>query len=65
MAPKDKARAAGVSASSFIDLGAELEKQKQEFNKNRAAGKPVGRAEGSVKVCTPISHIPYPISLPS
>ncbi|KAM5538540.1 hypothetical protein V8D89_007873 [Ganoderma adspersum] len=49
MAPKDKARAAGISASSFMDLGAELEKQKQEFAKNRAAGKPVGRVEGSVK----------------
>ncbi|KAI1797359.1 hypothetical protein LXA43DRAFT_410919 [Ganoderma leucocontextum] len=49
MTPKDKARAAGISASSFMDLGAELEKQKQEFAKNRAARKPVGRVEGPVK----------------
>ncbi|TBU63082.1 hypothetical protein BD310DRAFT_667326 [Dichomitus squalens] len=38
MAPKDKSRAAGVSASSFMDLQAELERKKQEFAKNRAAG---------------------------
>lgn len=39
MAPKNKAKAAGVSASSFFDLKAELAKQEEEFAKNKAAGK--------------------------
>ncbi|CCM04307.1 uncharacterized protein FIBRA_06478 [Fibroporia radiculosa] len=39
MAPKNKAKAAGVSASSFFDLKAELAKQEEEFTKNKAAGK--------------------------
>ena len=30
MAPKDKARAAGVSASSFLDLKAELARKEAE-----------------------------------
>lgn len=33
-----KARAAGVSASSFFDLKAELAKKEDEFAKTRAAG---------------------------
>ncbi|KZT07629.1 uncharacterized protein LAESUDRAFT_651046 [Laetiporus sulphureus 93-53] len=40
MAPKNKAKAAGVSASSFFDLKAELLKKEEEFAKNKAAGKP-------------------------
>ncbi|OSD06315.1 hypothetical protein PYCCODRAFT_1464274 [Trametes coccinea BRFM310] len=39
MPPVDKAKAAGVSASSFFDLKAELAKKEQEFAKNKAAGK--------------------------
>lgn len=39
MAPNNKARAAGVSASSFFDLKAELAKKEEEVAKNRAAGK--------------------------
>ncbi|KZT73147.1 hypothetical protein DAEQUDRAFT_762499 [Daedalea quercina L-15889] len=39
MAPKNKAKAAGVSASSFFDLKAELAKQEEEFTKNKATGK--------------------------
>ena len=33
MAPTDKARAAGVSASSFLDLKAELAKKESDFKK--------------------------------
>ena len=33
------ARAAGVSASSFFDLKAELAKKEEEFTKSKAAGK--------------------------
>jgi hypothetical protein len=39
MPPKNKAKAAGISASSFFDLKAELAKQENEFAKNKAAGK--------------------------
>ncbi|CDO72466.1 hypothetical protein BN946_scf184980.g7 [Trametes cinnabarina] len=39
MPPIDKAKAAGVSASSFFDLKAELAKKEEEFAKNKAAGK--------------------------
>ena len=47
MAPKDKSRAAGVSASSFLDLQAELERKKQEFAKNKAAGKAMAVVGGT------------------
>lgn len=39
MAPTNKARAAGVSASSFMDLKAELVKKEEEFTKTKATGK--------------------------
>ncbi|KAF5371861.1 hypothetical protein D9615_009564 [Tricholomella constricta] len=39
MAPSNKAKAKGVSASSFLDLKAELSKQEEEFSKSKAAGK--------------------------
>lgn len=39
MAPSNKARAAGVSASSFLDLKAELAKKEEQFVKDKAAGK--------------------------
>lgn len=39
MPASGKAKAAGVSASSFLDLKAELSKQEAEFSKRRAAGK--------------------------
>lgn len=38
MAPTNKARAAGVSASSFFDLKAEIAKKEDEFTRNKAAG---------------------------
>jgi len=38
MAPVNKARAAGVSASSFFDLKAELVKKEDEFTRTKAAG---------------------------
>ncbi|KAG1771011.1 hypothetical protein EDD22DRAFT_14005 [Suillus occidentalis] len=38
MAPTNKARAAGVSASSFFDLKAEIAKKEDEFARNKAAG---------------------------
>jgi hypothetical protein len=55
MPPVDKARAAGVSASSFFDLKAELSKQEAEFSKNKAAGKSaytVGGTKRPDKVCS-------------
>lgn len=39
MPPKNKAKAAGISASSFFDLKAELSKQEDDFAKSKAAGK--------------------------
>lgn len=39
MAPPSKAKAAGVSASSFLDLKAELAKHESDFAKKKAAGK--------------------------
>ncbi|KAG1821137.1 uncharacterized protein BJ212DRAFT_1265708 [Suillus subaureus] len=38
MAPTNKARAAGVSASSFFDLKAEIAKKEDEFARTKAAG---------------------------
>ncbi|KIK95423.1 hypothetical protein PAXRUDRAFT_140684 [Paxillus rubicundulus Ve08.2h10] len=40
MPPSDKAKAAGVSVTSFFDLKAELAKKSDEFAKNKAAGGP-------------------------
>jgi hypothetical protein len=46
----NKAKAAGVSASSFLDLKAELAVKEQDFLKSKAAGKATaGRFETSVK----------------
>ncbi|KAF8071728.1 hypothetical protein FPV67DRAFT_893278 [Lyophyllum atratum] len=39
MAPINKAKAKGVSASSFLDLKAELSKQEEQFTKSKVAGK--------------------------
>ena len=39
MAPSNKAKAAGVSASSFLDLKAEIAKQESEFSKHIATVK--------------------------
>lgn len=50
MPPKDKAKAAGISASSFFDLKAELSKQEENFAKNKAAGKGTGGAKRADKV---------------
>jgi hypothetical protein len=49
MPPKNKAKAAGISASSFFDLKAELTKQEDEFAKNKAAGKSNTTIVGGVK----------------
>ena len=38
MAPTDKAKAAGVSVTSFFDLKAELAKKSDEFARSKAAG---------------------------
>ena len=40
MPPTDKAKAAGVSVSSFFDLKAELAKKTDEFARTKAAGGP-------------------------
>lgn len=39
MSHHSKSKAKGISATSFLDLKAELSKQEQEFAKNKAAGK--------------------------
>lgn len=39
MSHNKKAKAAGVSASSFLDLKSELAKQESEFAKNKSSGK--------------------------
>ena len=51
MAPSSKAKASGVSASSFLDLKSELAKKETEFAKRKAAGKTydVGGSRGSVE----------------
>ncbi|KAI0090168.1 hypothetical protein BDY19DRAFT_888372 [Irpex rosettiformis] len=41
MAPTKKAKAAGVSASSFLDLKAELSRKEEELSKAKASGKVV------------------------
>ncbi|KAI0701201.1 hypothetical protein BC835DRAFT_1404636 [Cytidiella melzeri] len=41
MAPSNKAKAAGVSASSFLDLKAELSRKEEQLNKAKASGKTV------------------------
>lgn len=38
MSHKTKAKAKGISATSFFDLKAELSKQETEFSKKKAAG---------------------------
>lgn len=40
MPTSDKSKAKGISASSFLDLRAELAKKQEEFTKSRSAGKP-------------------------
>lgn len=62
MAPVNKAKAAGVNASSFFDLKAELAKHEEEFFKNKAAGKSaavVGGVKRPDKVC-PLSELLTP-----
>jgi hypothetical protein len=39
MSHNSKAKAKGISTTSFFDLKAELSKQETEFTKNKAAGK--------------------------
>lgn len=49
MPPKNKAKAAGINASSFFDLKAELAKQEDDFAKNKTAGKSHAMIVGGVK----------------
>ena len=49
MPPKNKAKAAGISASSFFDLKAEIAKQEAEFAKSKAAGKSTARVQKAEK----------------
>lgn len=51
MAPLNKARAAGVSASSFLDLKAELSRKEEELSKAKASGKVVAAVKRPDKVC--------------
>ena len=51
MAPKNKAKAAGVSASSFLDLKAELSRKEEELSKAKASGKVVAAVKRPDKVC--------------
>lgn len=56
MAPSSKAKAAGVSASSFLDLKSELAKHENDFLKNKAAGKEK-YIVGGVKRPDKVGHI--------
>ena len=49
MAPGDKARAAGVSASSFLDLKASLASRENEYAKTGSRSKGVGQEAGKVR----------------
>jgi hypothetical protein len=54
MLGKGKGKAKSVSASSFLDLKAELSKQEAEFSRNKAEGKSkyiVGGVKRPDKVC--------------
>ena len=60
MAPRstNKAKAAGIGASSFLDLKAEVAAQEKEITENKAGGKKTtsgGQKPG--KVCT--SHLSF------
>ena len=56
MAPTNKAKAAGVSASSFLDLKAELSRKEDEFAKAKASGASavIGGVKRPDKVCKPM-----------
>ena len=59
MAPKsttNKAKAAGIGATSFLDLKAELAAKEKEIVENKVAGKKTtsnGRKPGKVSLCRP------------
>jgi hypothetical protein len=63
MAPRsttNKAKAAGVGASSFLDLKAELAAKEKEIAENKAVGKRIasggqkpGKVSGSLLLCSP------------
>lgn len=65
MAPTNKARAAGVSASSFFDLKAELAKKEEQFAKDKAAGKSTSLVERPDKVRTYVPCDPHALDGPS
>ena len=60
MAPRsttNKAKAAGIGASSFLDLKAELAAKEKEVAENRASGKKtISSGQKPGKVCVPPSR---------
>jgi hypothetical protein len=54
MAPSNKAKAAGVSASSFFDLQAEVSRRESELNKAKVSGTTIAAVTRPGKV----SHSP-------
>jgi hypothetical protein len=56
-----KAKATGVSATSFFDLKAELSKKEAEFAKAKAEGRnfAVAGVKRSDKVCYPLNRVAY------
>ena len=58
MAPRDKAKAAGVSASSFLDLKAELVKQEGEFKSGS-----IGLADSAGILAASLLAVPTEVGL--
>ena len=60
MAPNNKAQAAGVSSGSFLELRSQVEKQKQIYAKEKAAGNAsaiVGKQKRKGKVRCNFRHL--------
>ena len=49
MAPTNKAKAAGISATSFLDLKAELSQREADLTQSKAAGRATAVVGGGVK----------------
>jgi hypothetical protein len=54
MPPKDRSKAAGVSASSFFDLKAELIKREDDFARNKGSVKSLGPVFAGEKKARPL-----------
>jgi hypothetical protein len=54
MPPKDRSKAAGVSASSFFDLKAELTKREDDFARNKGSVKSLGPVFAGEKKARPL-----------